>query len=487
MAEVAAGENKARNKMNKKRTGRFDNDRDANSQTKKRTMMNKDFHGNKKHGVGPRRNDEAGMKKKKKKIKKPKHLKRKYEQLMEQQGESSNVVGNVEKEKLKIEQQMKKLQDRKEKRAAAFERKVREMAGDSFDEETFAALREKGASLETILQATGAKKESSSKEQSMESTSSKKEKKNKRRKIDDTNEDTETKSSSKETTATNKTREKSKDDYDDTKHTSIAQPGGDGDGGDNEQEGKKKKENKKDKKKKTSKDNDELDPEKEQAEAGHNEEASPPRDAKDADKKEDEEGKATSDAKNDNDDTNESPFRKTRQNKKEWDKRYCVGRKPVTDFPIGSKHDGKVVYMKPYGIFIDIGCHSDAFCHISRIQDEYIESIEQIGYNVGDTIHNVRVVEIDRHKKRITVSLQSDKMREEELKSINDRKLRQQKRGTKNNKTNNRKWKPALVYYFAKETCMYRVRTRYKDEKPLASIRIVWNSDTVAKRYLCDL
>ena len=440
MVEVAAGENKARNKMNKKRTGRFDNDRDVNSQKKKK-KMNKDFHGNKKHGAGPRRNDEADTKKKK--IKKPKHLKRKLEQLMEQQGESSTVGGNVEKEKLKIEQQMKKLQERKEKRAAAFERKVREMAGDKFDEETFVALREKGASLETILQATGAKKESSSKEasNSKSESSSKKEKKNKRRKIVDTNDDTEVKSS-KEKTATNRTKRESTED-DDNNHTSIARLEGDDDGGDNEQGDKKKKKNRKDKKKKN-KDDAKLDTEKvEQEEVGNEEEVSPPQEANGAGK-EDEEGETTvvDGSKNidKNDDSNESPYRRTRQNKKEWDKRYCVGRKPVTDFPIGSKHDGKLVYVKPYGIFIDIGCHSDAFCHISRIQDEYIESIDQIGYNVGDTIHNVRVVEIDRKKKRITVSLQSDKMREEELKSINDRKLRQQKRGSKNNnKTDNRK------------------------------------------------
>lgn len=61
-------------------------------------------------------------------------------------------------------------------------------------------------------------------------------------------------------------------------------------------------------------------------------------------------------------------------NKKEVDeapiikaKRYCIGRKPVTDFEIGKTYPGKIIYSKPYGIFIDIGCHSDAFCHVSRL------------------------------------------------------------------------------------------------------------------------
>ena len=114
--------------------------------------------------------------------------------------------------------------------------------------------------------------------------------------------------------------------------------------------------------------------------------------------------------------------------------RYHRALKPVTDFKVGQKYDGKVVYMKPFGVFLDIGCHSDAFCHISRIRDDYVESMEDAGLSVGDTVHNARVVEIDRKKKRITVSLQSEDRREDELKSINDRKLRQKKREEKSKK-----------------------------------------------------
>ena len=42
-------------------------------------------------------------------------------------------------------------------------------------------------------------------------------------------------------------------------------------------------------------------------------------------------------------------------------KRRCIGRKPVTDFVVGQTYTGKVVYIKPFGVFLDIGCHSDAF------------------------------------------------------------------------------------------------------------------------------
>ena len=102
---------------------------------------------------------------------------------------------------------------------------------------------------------------------------------------------------------------------------------------------------------------------------------------------------------------------------KKEDKRRCIGRKPITDYTIGKTYSGTVKYIKPkLGAFIDIGCHSDAFCHISCTSDEYVSSVTDI-LNEDDVVENVRVVEIDREKKRITVSLR----REEMAKDENDR------------------------------------------------------------------
>jgi predicted RNA-binding protein with RPS1 domain len=111
----------------------------------------------------------------------------------------------------------------------------------------------------------------------------------------------------------------------------------------------------------------------------------------------------------------ESEMKKTLKSE---DQRRCIGRKPLTDFVVGKRYTGTIQYIKPsLGLFIDIGCHSDAFCHISRSSDEYVESIENL-YNVGDVLKDrVRVVDVDRKKKRITVSLQSDKKIEDEEKS----------------------------------------------------------------------
>lgn len=107
--------------------------------------------------------------------------------------------------------------------------------------------------------------------------------------------------------------------------------------------------------------------------------------------------------------------------------RYCVGRKPVTDFVVGQKCSGKVVYVKPFGIFLDVGCHSDAFCHVSRLDDSYVEDPGG-RFRPGDVVESVRVVEIDRSRKRITVSLQSDERIADERASIEAREERLSKR-----------------------------------------------------------
>jgi predicted RNA-binding protein with RPS1 domain len=100
------------------------------------------------------------------------------------------------------------------------------------------------------------------------------------------------------------------------------------------------------------------------------------------------------------------------------DKRRCIGRKPVTDYIIGKLYSGRVKYIKPkLGAFIDIGSHSDAFCHISCTSDEFVSNVADI-LKVDDTLENVRIVEIDREKKRITVSLRSEDVAKGEEQSL---------------------------------------------------------------------
>jgi predicted RNA-binding protein with RPS1 domain len=131
-----------------------------------------------------------------------------------------------------------------------------------------------------------------------------------------------------------------------------------------------------------------------------------------------------SEAENPKDDANApDPSKKTM---KRDDSRYCVGRIPVSDFSVGQKYDGTVVYVKPFGIFLDIGCHSDAFCHVSRLADDFVESPDAL-FKPGDKISS-RVVEIDRRQKRITVSLQSDAKVDDERASVEAHAKRKERR-----------------------------------------------------------
>ena len=128
----------------------------------------------------------------------------------------------------------------------------------------------------------------------------------------------------------------------------------------------------------------------------------------------------------------------SKKTKRSEDKRRCIGRKALTEFEIGQKYSGTVRYVKPnLGLFIDIGCHSDAFCHISRASDDFIEAITDDIYKAGDVLENkVRIVDIDRAKKRITVSLQSDERKPDEEKSAKDYEERlQHKEATKKKKS----------------------------------------------------
>jgi predicted RNA-binding protein with RPS1 domain len=131
---------------------------------------------------------------------------------------------------------------------------------------------------------------------------------------------------------------------------------------------------------------------------------------------------------------------------KKDDNRRCIGRKPVTDFVIGQRYSGKVIYIKPFGAFIDIGCHSDAFCHVSRVRDDFVESIID-AVNVGDEV-SARVVEVDRQAKRVTVSLQSDARIDDEQASIEARVQRRGKTkrsSVTNNVVDNKKTKRSSV------------------------------------------
>ena len=118
----------------------------------------------------------------------------------------------------------------------------------------------------------------------------------------------------------------------------------------------------------------------------------------------------------------------TMKTPKKDDTRHCIGRKPVTDYSVGNKYTGQVKYIKStLGAFIDIGSHSDAFCHISCISDGYATTVEEV-VHVGDEVE-VRVIEVNREKKRITVSLRSDEMAQMEVEKLQKKRMPSKKTG----------------------------------------------------------
>ena len=131
----------------------------------------------------------------------------------------------------------------------------------------------------------------------------------------------------------------------------------------------------------------------------------------------------------------------TKKTPKKDDKRRCIGRKALTDYTVGKAYSGTVKYIKPkLGAFIDIGSHSDVFVHISFISNEFVSSINDDILKVGDVIENVRVIEIDREKKRITGSLRSKDMAESEKERLEStRQFENNKSRGSNNKYSERK------------------------------------------------
>lgn len=160
-----------------------------------------------------------------------------------------------------------------------------------------------------------------------------------------------------------------------------------------------------------------------------------------------------------------SPKEDKKEDKAKGGNRYCKGRKPVTDFEVGQKYTGTVVYMKPFGVFLDIGCHSDAFCHISRISDDYVEKPEDL-FKEGDKVEGVRVIEIDRKTKRLTASLQSEKRLADEYASIEARKERKEKNLTARRQRSKQSEVPSNNQVGTTASNHVKFDTSYKKPKP---------------------
>lgn len=76
----------------------------------------------------------------------------------------------------------------------------------------------------------------------------------------------------------------------------------------------------------------------------------------------------------------------------------------------GNVVEGKVIGIKPYGIFVSIDKEFVGLLHISEISDNYVSNIDKI-VNIGDNI-KTKILDIDYTEKKAKLSLKALKKRE---------------------------------------------------------------------------
>lgn len=74
----------------------------------------------------------------------------------------------------------------------------------------------------------------------------------------------------------------------------------------------------------------------------------------------------------------------------------------IDDLAVGMELEGVVTNVTGFGAFIDIGVHHDALLHISQMANHFV-SDPAAEVSIGEILH-VRVTEIDKERKRISLS-----------------------------------------------------------------------------------
>lgn len=82
------------------------------------------------------------------------------------------------------------------------------------------------------------------------------------------------------------------------------------------------------------------------------------------------------------------------------------GIEKITDLEPGMRLNGVVTNVANFGAFVDIGVHQDGLVHISHLSDTYIKDPRD-AVKTGDFV-NVRVLEVDVARQRISLSMKSE-------------------------------------------------------------------------------
>jgi predicted RNA-binding protein with RPS1 domain len=112
---------------------------------------------------------------------------------------------------------------------------------------------------------------------------------------------------------------------------------------------------------------------------------------------------------------------------------------------VGESYRGQLVKLTPRGVFVRLkGVRPDGFCHISMLSDKYVTDVENDRWvhlsgaggsgskpKLGQWVR-ARVIDVHMKKKQITLSLQSDKMRAQEIAAVTRHNRGLMPKGTKN-------------------------------------------------------
>lgn len=80
------------------------------------------------------------------------------------------------------------------------------------------------------------------------------------------------------------------------------------------------------------------------------------------------------------------------------------------DVQVGMRLTGKVVRLEKFGAFVDIGAERSGLVHVSEMSDGYVSDPSAV-VRVGDEVE-VKVVEVDRKKRQIRLTMKEDPMAE---------------------------------------------------------------------------
>jgi uncharacterized protein len=92
---------------------------------------------------------------------------------------------------------------------------------------------------------------------------------------------------------------------------------------------------------------------------------------------------------------------------------FTEGVNEIKDLQVGMELPGIVTNITAFGAFVDIGVHQDGLVHISELSDQFVKDPGEV-VKVHQQV-KVRVMEVDTNRKRISLSMKSERKPEQEI------------------------------------------------------------------------